>query len=262
MNTYTKRKIIELSISTACVLGIFLLWYIIAGLKIFPEYFIPSPANVLEAFREIALDGYRGGTLLQHLGDSLIRVITGFLFAWLIAIPLGMMMGYNWTVKAFFDPIVEFYRPLPPLAYYTILVIWLGIGNESKITLLFLAAFPPLSISAMSAVASVPMEKIYTAQSLGASRGYIFGHVIFPSCLPGIFTGMRVSIGFTYTTLVSSEIVAATSGIGWMVLDAGKFLRGDVMFMGIIVMGVTGIILDRLIRVVEKIVIPWKGREC
>ncbi len=262
MNTYVKRKIKELLISAACVSGIFLLWTIIAALKIFPEYFIPPPSSVLDAFREIAVTGYRGGTLLQHLGDSLFRVLSGFLFACIIAIPLGMMMGYNWKVKAFFDPIVEFYRPLPPLAYYTILVIWLGIGNESKITLLFLAAFPPLSISAMAAVASVSQEKIHTAQSLGAGKAYIFRHVIFPSCLPGIFTGMRVSIGFTYTTLVSSEIVAATSGIGWMVLDAGKFLRGDVMFMGIIVMGVTGIILDRLIRAAEKLIIPWNGKEC
>ena len=262
MNKYTKRKLAELILSTSTVLVIFLLWYTIAKLRIFPEYFIPSPASVLSSFKEIALSGYRGGTLLQHLGDSLFRVISGFILACLIAIPLGMFMGYSWKVKAVFDPIVEFYRPLPPLAYYTILVIWLGIGNESKITLLFLAAFPPLSINAMSAVASVSMEKIQTAQSLGAGKKYILRHVIFPSCLPGIFTGMRVSIGFTYTTLVSSEIVAATSGIGWMVLDAGKFLRGDVMFMGIIVMGVTGIILDRIIRIAEKILVPWKGKEC
>lgn len=260
MNNYKKRKIVELSLSASTLLIIFLTWYVVAEMKIFPEYFIPSPASVLDSFLEISLSGYRGGTLLEHLGNSLFRVITGFIFACIIAIPLGIFMGYNWKVKALFDPIVEFYRPLPPLAYYTILVIWLGIGNESKITLLFLAAFPPLSISAMSAVATVPLERIQTAQSLGAGKLKIFSHVIFPSCLPGIFTGMRVSIGFTYTTLVSSEIVAATSGIGWMVLDAGKFLRGDVMFMGIIIMGITGIILDRLIRIAEKLIIPWKGK--
>lgn len=260
MNKFTKRKTIELCLSATTVLAIFILWFIVAKLKIFPEYFIPAPASVLDSFIEIAFTGYRGGTLLQHLGDSLFRVISGFLLACIVAVPLGMLMGYNWKVKAIFDPLIEFYRPLPPLAYYTILVIWLGIGNESKITLLFLAAFPPLSINAMSAVASVPMERIHTAQSLGANKFKIFSHVVFPSCLPGIFTGMRVSIGFTYTTLVSSEIVAATSGIGWMVLDAGKFLRGDVMFMGIIVMGLTGIILDRLIRIAEKIIIPWKGK--
>ncbi len=262
MSRYAKRKILELSISAACVTGLFAVWYIIARMKIFPEYFIPAPSSVWEVFVDIAVNGYRGGTLLQHLGDSLFRVITGFVFACILAIPLGMLMGYSWKVKAFFDPIVEFYRPLPPLAYYTILVIWLGIGNESKITLLFLAAFPPLSISAMSAVASVSQEKIHTARSLGAGKGYVFRHVIFPSCLPEIFTGMRVSIGFTYTTLVSSEIVAATSGIGWMVLDAGKFLRGDVMFMGILVMGITGILLDRLLRAAEKLFVPWKGKEC
>jgi len=260
MKPYKRRKVIELSLSAASVLFIFLLWFTVAELKIFPEYFIPSPASVLDSFLEISASGYRGGTLLEHLGDSLFRVMSGFIFACIIAVPLGMFMGYNWKVKAVFDPIVEFYRPLPPLAYYTILVIWLGIGNESKITLLFLAAFPPLSISAMSAVSSVSLERIQTAQSLGAGKMKIFSHVIFPSCLPGIFTGMRVSIGFTYTTLVSSEIVAATSGIGWMVLDAGKFLRGDVMFMGIIVMGITGIILDRLIRIAEKLIIPWKGK--
>lgn len=260
MSKYNRHRYTEILLSLATVLVIFISWTVVAALGIFPEYFIPAPSSVLRAFLEIATVGYRGGTLPEHLGDSLFRVISGFLLACFLAIPLGMMMGYNRKVKAVFDPVVEFYRPLPPLAYYTLLVIWLGIGNASKITLLFLAAFPPLSINAMSAVASVPMERIHTAQSLGANKWQIFTRVIFPSCLPGIFTGMRVSIGFTYTTLVSSEIVAATSGIGWMVLDAGKFLRGDVMFMGILVMGITGIILDRLIRLAEKIIVPWKGR--
>ncbi len=260
MKKYNNERIREMLISLLSVLVILLVWAVIAGLKIFPEYFIPSPSSVFRAFLDIAVNGYRGGTLLQHLGDSLFRVISGFVLACFAAIPLGMLMGYSRKIKAVFDPIVEFYRPLPPLAYYTILVIWLGIGNVSKITLLFLAAFPPLSINAMSAVASVPLERIHTAQSLGAGKWKIFTHVIFPSCLPGIFTGMRVSIGFTYTTLVSSEIVAATSGIGWMVLDAGKFLRGDVMFMGILVMGITGIILDRIIRIAEMIIVPWKGK--
>ncbi len=260
MKKYDKERISEFIISVLSVLAILLAWTVIAGLKIFPEYFIPTPASVFQAFKDIALNGYRGGTLLDHLGDSLFRVISGFLLACIVAIPLGMFMGYSRKVKAVFDPLVEFYRPLPPLAYYTILVIWLGIGNASKITLLFMAAFPPLSINAMAAVASVPMERVHVARSLGAGKWKTLVHVIFPSCLPGIFTGMRVSIGFTYTTLVSSEIVAARSGIGWMVLDAGKFLRGDVMFMGIIVMGITGIILDRIIRIAELMIVPWKGK--
>jgi taurine transport system permease protein len=112
----------------------------------------------------------------------------------------------------------------------------------------------------MAGVRGVMQERVQGAQSLGAGRWQVFRYVIFPSCLPDIFTGMRVSIAFTYTTLVAAEMVAATSGVGWMVLDASKFLRSDVIFMGNIVMGLTGIALDRLIRVAERRVVPWKGR--
>ncbi len=242
------------------IASVLFVWYTIARLRIWPELFVPSPSSVWNAFIEVAVNGYRGQTLLSHLMISLTRVLAGFTLACVTAIPLGLLMGANTRIRAIMDPIIEFYRPLPPLAYYTILVIWLGIGNESKIALLYLAAVPPLSISAMAGVKMVSPERIEGAKSLGANPWQIFRHVIFPSCLPEIFTGMRVSIGFTYTTLVAAEIVAATSGVGWMVLDASKFLRSDVIFMGIIIMGITGILLDRIIRLIEMKVVPWKGK--
>jgi taurine transport system permease protein len=235
-------------------------WVLISISGKVPELFVPRPENVLRAFLEILTEGYRGGTLLEHLGSSLLRVFSGFFLALLTAVPLGLAMGYNDKIGAFFDPIIEFYRPLPPLAYYTILVLWLGIGDESKVALLYMAAFPPLSISSMSAVRGIRREKILAARSLGARQFQIFLHVIFPSCLPEIFTGIRVAVGFTYTTLVAAEIVAATSGIGWVVLDASRFLRSDIIFMGILVMGLTGILLDRLLRYAEKKIVPWKGK--
>lgn len=250
----------EILLTALTLLSIFLAWHAIARYRVVSELFVPHPLSVWQAFTEILLEGYRGGTLLHHLADSLYRVVVGFLLAVATAVPLGLAIGYSSKVQAVFDPLIEFYRPLPPLAYYTLLVIWLGIENESKIALLYLAAFPPLSVSAMAGVKGVSAERIQGAQSLGASRWQVFRHVVFPSCLPDIFTGMRVSIGFTYTTLVAAEMVAATSGIGWMVLDASKFLRSDVIFMGNIVMGITGIALDRLIRVAERRVVPWKGR--
>jgi taurine transport system permease protein len=248
-------------ILTALTLGsILLAWYAITRFRVVSELFVPHPASVWEAFWEILTEGYRGGTLLRHLADSLYRVVVGFLLGVLTAVPLGLAIGYSTRVQAIFDPLIEFYRPLPPLAYYTLLVIWLGIENASKIALLYLAAFPPLSVSAMAGVRGVSQERIQGAQSLGAGRWQVFRYVVFPSCLPDIFTGMRVSIAFTYTTLVAAEMVAATSGVGWMVLDASKFLRSDVIFVGNIVMGVTGIALDRLIRVAERRLVPWKGR--
>jgi taurine transport system permease protein len=250
----------ELCLTILTLASIFLAWYAIARLRLVSELFVPHPISVWQAFVDILTEGYRGGTLIHHLVDSLYRVVVGFLLAVVTAVPLGLAIGYSSKVQAIFDPLIEFYRPLPPLAYYTLLVIWLGIENASKIALLYLAAFPPLSVSAMAGVRGVAQERIQGAQSLGASRWQVFRYVIFPSCLPDIFTGMRVSIGFTYTTLVAAEMVAATSGIGWMVLDASKFLRSDVIFMGNIVMGLTGISLDRLIRVAETRVVPWKGK--
>ena len=167
--------------------------------------------------------------LWEHLGHSMYRMILAFLLAIVTAIPLGLWSGYSTKIQAALDPLIQFYRPIPPLAYYTLLILWFGIGDMSKILLLFLAAFPPLYIAAMSAVKGVQEDRILSAECLGASKGQVFRYVIFPSCLPGIFTGMRTAIGFTYTTLVASEIVAAVNGIGWMVLDASKFLRSDIM---------------------------------
>ena len=257
---------VEWMLTALTLLSILLAWYAIARYRLVSDLFVPHPAAVWDAFVDVLTEGYRGETLARHLADSLYRVVAGFALAVVTAVPLGLAIGYSPRIRAVFDPLIEFYRPLPPLAYYTLLVIWLGIENASKIALLYLAAFPPLSVAAMAGVGvrprdgAVSRERIHGAQSLGATRWQVFRHVILPSCLPDIFTGMRVSIGFTYTTLVAAEMVAATSGIGWMVLDASKFLRSDVIFMGNIVMGLTGIALDRLIRLAERRLVPWKGK--
>lgn len=255
------RKRYSFFLSAASVAFVLLAWTLVAELRLVSELFVPRPMNVARALYEAALFGYRGQTLAGHLGASLARVLGGFSLAVLTAVPVGLAMGYSTRIGALLDPILEFYRPLPPLAYYTLLVLWLGIGDESKVALLFLAAFPPLALSATSAVRAIRAERILSARSLGASPTQVLFHVVFPSCLPEIFTGLRVAIGFTYTTLVAAEIVAATSGIGWMVLDAGRFLRSDVVFMGIFVMGCTGIALDRALRFLEHRIVPWKGKQ-
>ncbi|TVR67812.1 MAG: ABC transporter permease [Spirochaetaceae bacterium] len=241
------------------ILLVLLLWWIVAAIQVVPELFVPHPRSVWQAFVDVQTEGYRGGTLLMHLGASMARLGQGYVLAVLTAVPLGLMMGMSRTVRALVNPLLEFYRPLPPLAYYTLLIVWLGIGDESKVALLYLAAFPPLVINAMAAVESLSPQRVETALSLGARRRDVVFRVMLPSCLPQIFTGMRIAVGFTYTTLVSSEIVAAANGIGWMVLDAGRFLRTDVIFVAIIVMGLTGVALDSLIRFAEARLVPWKG---
>ncbi len=245
--------------SLACVLAA---WEWITRAGLVSDLFIPTPRAVVAAFWRVLTEGYSGHTLLYHLGVSLLRVLGGFLLACLTAIPLGLAMGYSSGTRAVFLPWLEFYRPLPPLAYYTILLLWLGIGNTSKVALLFLAAFPPLALNAMAGVRGVSHERLQCAQTLGATRWQVFRHVIMPSCLPDIFTGMRISIGFTYTTLVAAEIVAATNGIGWMVWNARRWPQSDVIFMGNLVMGATGLLLAWLIAWTEKKLCPWKGQVC
>ncbi|MCF7854404.1 MAG: ABC transporter permease [Candidatus Pacebacteria bacterium] len=247
-------------ISAVVILLVLLIWQAITARGFVSPNFIPTPASVWRAFIHVTTEGYQNHTLLFHLGSSMLRMLTGFALACVLAIPLGLGMGTSEKLRAAIAPFIEFYRPLPPLAYYTILILWLGIGNASKIALLFLAAFPPIAINSMAGVQSVSEERIQAAQSLGAKRWQIFRYVIFPSCLPHIFTGMRVSIGFTYTTLVSAEIVAASHGIGWMVWNARRWPQSDVIFMGNIVMGATGILLAWLIKKAEQQVCPWHGK--
>lgn len=245
---------------TSILIGL-ALWFVVTSFNWVNPLFLPTPGAVWTAFVEILRDGYKGTPLIFHILQSMYRLGIALLFAILTAVPLGMLCGLSSKVRAAFDPWIEFYRPLPPLAYYTLLVIWLGIENPSKIALLFLAAFAPLFIAVVAGVQRIPLDRLNGARSLGASGWQIFAYVVFPSCLPDLFTGLRTAIGVAYSTLVAAEMVAAVSGIGWMVLDASKFLRSDVIFVGIIIMGIIAVLIDSGIRWVQRTQIPWLGHD-
>jgi len=170
-------------------------------------------------------------------------------------------MGLNSYFRGFMDPIIELYRPVPPLAFIPLVIIWMGIGNEGKIFLLFLACFSIMVINSRSGVKSVELEKVQAAYSLGANSWQVLFHVILINALPEIFTGMRVSMGVAWGTLVAAEMVASVNGVGWMVLNAARFLMTDIVIMGIILMGVVGYGFDLIMRNIEKRMIPWQGKE-
>lgn len=256
-----RKTATEKILSWGTAVSILFLWLIVSEFGLIDQNLVPTPQAVFAAFIEIMENGYKNFTLLEHLGESMKRLVIAFVLSCVTAVPLGIASGYNSRIRAIFEPIIEFYRPLPPLAYYTLLVLWMGIENESKISLLYLACFAPAYISCVSAVIKIREDYINSAFTVGASRLQVIVHVIFPACLPDIFTGLRTSLGVAYTTLVSAEMVAANSGIGWMVLDASRYLRSDIIFLGIIVMGITGILLDRGIQLIERRVVPWKGKE-
>ncbi|MDW3223227.1 MAG: ABC transporter permease [Paracoccaceae bacterium] len=229
------------------------------GWQMEPLY-LPAPEQVWTRSIAIASEGFRNFTLLEHLGYSLFRVVVGFVLGAIVGIPLGYAMGLSDWFRGWFDPIVEFMRPVPPLALIPLVIIWAGIGEAGKIILLFLAALWIMAIAARSGVSGVKISKVHAAYSLGASKWQIMRHVIVPNSLPEIFTGARVAMGVCWGTVVAAELVAAEQGAGMMIMTASKFQNTDIVIMGIILIGVIGFGIDMLMRWAERILVPWKGK--
>ncbi|ANK75627.1 ABC transporter permease subunit [Ensifer adhaerens] len=247
-----------ISFSTTVV--IVALWFLVTEGGWVKPLFLPSPLAVWDKFMLAMTDGVSNSTLMQHTLASIGRVFGAFLLALLTAVPIGVLMGVNRFVRGLFDPIIEFYRPLPPLAYLPLVIIWLGIGEFPKVFLIYLAIFAPMAIAARAGVRSVSTEQIHAAYAMGATRGQVISQVIMKAALPEIFTGMRIGIGVGWTTLVAAEMVAANRGLGFMVLNAAENLESDTVIMGIFIIGIFAFAFDLLIRYLEKALIPWKGR--
>ena len=222
--------------------------------------YLPAPEVATERLGDLFVEGYRNFTLIEHTWISLQRVILGFFFGTLLGVPLGYAMGLTNWARGWFDPIVEFMRPVPPLALIPLMIIWFGIGEQSKVILLFLAVLWIMAIAARSGVSGVAITKVHAAYSLGASKWQILRKVIIPNSLPEIFTGARVAMGVCWGTVVAAELVAAERGLGMMIMVASKFQLTDIVIVGIILIGVIGFAIDVGIRQLEKFLVPWKGR--
>ena len=180
-------------------------------------------------------------TLWQHLAASISRVFLALIAAVVIGVPLGLWMGLNKWVRAVLDPLVELLRPIPPLAYLPLLVIWFGIGETTKVLLIFFSILAPVIISSAHGVLSHQLNRERAALSLGASQSQVFWHVILPTALPHIITGIRIGLGVGWSTLVAAELVAADRGIGFMVQSAAQFLITDTVILGIIVIAIVAV---------------------
>ncbi|MEM7068070.1 MAG: ABC transporter permease subunit [Pseudomonadota bacterium] len=222
--------------------------------------FLPPPEKVWNTFIQLHNEGYQGVSLWENVFWSLARVFMGFFLGCLFGIPLGYAMGLTGWLRGWFDPIVEFMRPVPPLALIPLVIIWFGIGEQGKVSLLFLAALWIMTIAARSGVSGVNISKVHAAYSLGASKTQILTRVIIPNSLPDIFTGARVAMGVCWGTVVAAELVAAEKGIGKMIIAASKFQLTDIVIVGIIIIGIIGFGIEVLMRMMEKRLIPWKGR--
>ena len=248
------------NISIATTIAIFLLWFVVTNMGWIKPIFLPSPQAVLEQFVLYASGQANDKPLFSHLLASFMRVFLAFWLACATAIPVGLAMGVSRVARGIMDPPIEFYRPLPPLAYLPLIIIWFGIDELPKIMLIYLSCFAPLALQTRAGVRSATQEQIHAAYSMGASRWQVIRYVMLPAARPEIMVGMRVAIGFGWTTLVAAEMVAANVGLGQMVLNASNFLRTDIVIMGIIVIGVIAYVFDLMMRWVEKKLVPWKGK--
>jgi taurine transport system permease protein len=253
-----KGRSVLISAVTATLL--LTVWWAVAGMGWVSPIFLPSPADVWRQIIEVGRGGFGGASLWKHAWISIFRVFTAFLASCLTAIPVGVAMGMSRIFRGIFDPPIEFYRPIPPLAYLPLIIIWFGIGETSKILLIYLACFAPMALSTRAGVRSVSIEQIHAAYSLGATHSQVIRYVVLRAALPEILTGMRIGIGFGWTTLVAAEMVAAAAGLGYMILNASEFLVTDVVVMGIIVIGVVALLSDLLMRAIERKLVPWKGK--
>lgn len=270
------------AISVVTVVALLGGWWLVTQLEWVRPLFLPSPEMVISKFVKIACTehylerllaavgarsgvesqcaGFSDHALHEHVLWSLYRVFGSFLLAAAAAVPVGVAMGMSRLARGVFDPPIELYRPIPPLAYLPLTIIWFGIGESGRIFLIFLACFAPIAINARAGVRSVSTEQIHAAYSMGASRGQVLRLVVLKGALPEIITGMRVAIAFGWTTLVAAEMVAAQAGIGVMVLNAARFLATDVVFLGIVVIGAVAFLFDLIMRRIERVLVPWKGR--
>lgn len=257
-------------ITLAIVIGV---WSAVAVSDIVsPAYLTPSPIEVWNAFVRANTDHAIGGGvdrivrgeenyyLWEHLVVSLRRIGLGLLLAALVGIPLGLLMGTVRWAGRLLGPYIDFLRSIPPLAYIGFLVAWFGIYGASKVWLLFLAAFPPITLATLNGVRGVREDQINAVLTLGASRRQAVTSVVLPATLPDIFSGLRVAVGFAWTTVVAAELVNGLPGIGGLAYLSGTQNKIALSIACIIVIGLTAIALDALIRTIEKTLVPWRGK--
>ncbi|EMM3425407.1 taurine ABC transporter permease TauC [Klebsiella aerogenes] len=250
----------QLTLSVATLAILLAIWWAVTALQLISPLFLPSPWQVLQKLLTIAgPQGFMDATLWQHLAASLTRIAIALVLAAIVGVPVGIAMGLSPTVRGILDPLIELYRPVPPLAWLPLVIIWFGIGETPKILLIYLAIFAPVVMSTLAGVKSAQQVRVRAAQSLGASRAQVLWLVILPGALPEILTGLRIGLGVGWSTLVAAELIAATRGLGFMVQSAGEFLATDVVLAGIAVIAIIAFVLELGLRALQRRLTPWHG---
>lgn len=249
------------TISLAVIVALLALWWLAAAREWVAPLFLPAPWDVAARLVSVWREGFADATLAEHLGASLGRVFAALLLSVAVAIPIGLAIGLSPVGRGLFDPIIEFLRPIPPLAYLPLVVIWLGIGEPAKVVVIALAMLAPIVIATAAGVRSVSTSRINAARAFGASPWQVARFVVLPGALPDILTGVRIALGAGWSTLVAAELIAATRGLGFMIQSAANFLVTDVVVMGIFIIAAIAFALEAGLRFLQRRLVPWAGRD-
>ena len=253
-----RRKYLFMSILSPVVL--ILVWDAATRSGLVRSILLPFPIDVFKSFLRILFDGYGGTSIFVHIGMSVYRVAVAFLAATVVGITLGLLRGWYRTIDAVLLVPAESIRPIPPLAFIPLFILWFGIGETSKILIIFYYSMLIIMLNTQSGVRSCPQDKIRAAQSLGAGSWQVFKYVIFPVALPQIVTGMRVGLAAALSILVASELLGGDLGIGFVIIDASTFFKTKEVFVGIMLIGILGFATDRGLHYFASRVVHWEGK--
>lgn len=251
-----KKLSVENSLSLTCFLIIIVAWCVLTFGGFVSEIFLPSPAQVAIKLVDLA----KSGELWASCFESTRRVMVGWFWSAVFALPIGMIMASSRKFSAFIQPIIEFARYLPVVALVPLTLLYMGIDESQKYMIIFLGTFFQLVLMVCDTVSGVDKNMINAAKTLGAGKYQIYTEVIFPASLPGLMDDFRMTIGWAWTYLVVAEMVAASNGLGYMILRSQRYLATDTIFAGLIMIGLIGLVTDWLFRGLSRIVAPWQER--
>lgn len=245
-------------LSVLSFLAFIAIWFGVSRMGVFPKYVLPSPQSVVTTFwAKLFQTTPDGSTLWGHLSTSLLLALVGFGMGAVVGIPLGLVMGWYPTVDGLVRPVFDLLRPVPPIAWIPLSILWLGIGLRAKAFIIFLASVVPCVINSYAGIKQTSPVLIGVARTFGASNWECFLRVGVPSALPLVFAGLRVSLGASWMTLVAAELLAATSGLGYMIQMGRQLARADLILTGMLTIGAVGALFAAGLEAAERAL--WKG---
>ncbi len=247
-------------LSLTAVLTAFVVWFLASNFVLVNSLSLPSPQALAATFADLIRDGYGQRSLAEHIITSMGRALAGFSLAVVCSSIVGLMAGYSPVARAIVMPFIDFLRPIPALALVPLFVFFFGIGSMSKITLIFLGAFIYMTLQTSEGVRSIPADLFAVGRGLGFSTLQMFRHIVVPGTLPAVVTGMRTALSLSWALVVAAELIAAPSGLGYIITDATQFFRIHVVYCAVILLGVFGYAMDRMIVAISRRILHWQGK--